>query len=188
MLTRVVRGSYLITVGLTFAIQGVIALQDPDYWEPVTRLDYAAVWTYSLALLLLAPALLILVREAQAGQTAITVAWIMSGAAVLTAVANAIEDAFDLKGMGVFYLLGIMPVLFGQIVLVVSLFKGDRKAFALVPLFTLLGWFGINAGGGVVIGVTWAAFGILILVGRSTQSTTASDTTSWPTPSPTGPA
>jgi hypothetical protein len=72
---RVVQGLYLIVVGIAFSVRGVIALQDPDFWEPVTDLDYAAIWTHSLALLLVAPALVILVRQAQAGSAATAVAW-----------------------------------------------------------------------------------------------------------------
>jgi hypothetical protein len=52
---------YLVVVGLAFGVRGVISFQDPDYWEPVTVLDYASIWTYSLALVLAGPALMILV-------------------------------------------------------------------------------------------------------------------------------
>ena len=169
----VVQGVYLIAVGIAFGVRGVITLQDPVYSEPVTGLDYAAVWTYSLALLLAGPAFVILVRQARAGRAASNLAWIMAGAAVLTAVANAVEDGFDQEGFGVLYIAASLPFFFGQVVLAILLGVGDRKAFALVPALTFLGVLAFNWGGGILIGLTWAVFGLLVLVGRTTQASMA---------------
>jgi hypothetical protein len=168
-----VQGVYLIAVGIAFGVCGVITLQDPIYWEPVTGLDHAAVWTYSLALLLAGPALVILARQARAGRAASYLAWIMAGAAVIAAVANAIEDGFDQEGFGVLYIAGSLPFVFGQVVLAIMLGVGDRKAFALVPTLTFLGLVAFNSGGGILIGLTWAAFGLLVLVGRTTPTSIA---------------
>ena len=75
----VIQGAYLIAVGIAFGVCGVITLQDPVYWgTSSTRLDHAAVWTYSLALLLAGPALIILVRQARAALVATNLAWIMA--------------------------------------------------------------------------------------------------------------
>jgi hypothetical protein len=178
---RVVQGLYLIVVGIAFSVRGAIALQDPDFWEPVTDLDYAAVWTHSLALMLVAPALVILVRRSRAGSAATIVALVSAGAAVVTAVANAIEDGFDLEGFGTLYVLAILPFLFGLIVLAILLFRGDHAAFGFVPLLTILGLFAYDAGGGIVIGATWVVFGILVLVGRTAPASMAEG-------SPVGPA
>ena len=177
---RVVQGLYLIVVGIVFSVRGLIALQDPDFWEPVTDLDYAAIWTHSLAFLLVAPALVILVRQAQAGSAATAVAWVIAWAAVLTAVANAIEDGFDLEGFGTLYVLAILPFLFGQILLAFLLFRGDHKAFGLVPMLTILGLFAYDAGGGIVIGATWVVFGILVLVGRAARASIVEGSTVGP--------
>ena len=164
---QVVGGVYLILVGVAFGALGVISLQDPDYWEPVTVLDYASIWTYSLALVLAGPALIILVRQARAGQGATALAWIIAGAAILTGVADAIEDGFDQEAFGVLYLAGVTPFFLGQILLAILLGLGDRRAFALVPMFTFLGALAFNQGGGILIGATWAVFGILVLTGRT---------------------
>jgi hypothetical protein len=40
---RVVQDVYLLVVGVAFGVRGVISLQDPDYWEPVTVLGHAAI-------------------------------------------------------------------------------------------------------------------------------------------------
>jgi hypothetical protein len=170
---RVVQGLYLIVVGIAFGVQGVIMLQDPDYWEPVTDLDHAAIWAYSLALLLAGPAFVILVRQARASRAAFNLAWILAGAAALTAVANAVEDGFDVQGFGVLYIVGALPFFFGQAVLAVVLSAGDRKAFAVVPALTFLGGLAINKGGGILIGATWAVFGIVVLVGRTAPGSMA---------------
>jgi hypothetical protein len=164
---RVVQGVYLIVVGVAFGVWGVISLQDPDYWEPVTLLDHASIWTYSLAFVLAGPALIILVRQARAGEGATAVAWIMAAAAVLTGVANAIEDGFDQEAFGVLYLAGVTPFFLGQILLAILLGLGERRAFALVPMFTFLGATAVDRGSFIVIGVTWAVFGILVLSGRT---------------------
>ena len=169
----VIQGVYLIAVGIAFGVCGVITLQDPVYWEPVTRLDHAAVWTYSLALLLAGPALVILVRQARAARAATTLAWIMAGAAVLTAVANAIEDGFDQEGFAVLYIVGSLPFVFGQVVLAILLGVGDQKAFAFVPVLTFLGLVAFTSGGSILIGLTWAIFGLLVLVGRTTPASKA---------------
>jgi len=163
----VVQSVYLITVGVAFGVVGVISLQDPNYWEPVTVLDHASVWTYSLAYVLAGPALIILVRQAGAGDGATALAWIVAAAAILTGVANAIEDGFDQEAFGVLYLAGVTPFFLGQILLAILLALGDRKAFALVPLFTFLGATAVDRGSFILIGVTWAVFGILVLVGRT---------------------
>ena len=50
--------------------------------------------------------------------------------------------------------------------LAILLGVGDRKAFALVPALTFLGVVAFTSGGGILIGLTWAVFGLLVLVGR----------------------
>ena len=49
-LSRIV---WLVT-GATWAARSLLERADPDYWDPVTTLDWSAVWTFSAALLLLA--------------------------------------------------------------------------------------------------------------------------------------
>jgi hypothetical protein len=87
-------------------------------------------------------------------------------AAILTGVANAIEDGFDQEAFGMLYLAGVTPFFLGQILLAILLGLGDRRAFALVPMFTFLGSFAVDQGGFILIGATWAVFGILVLAGR----------------------
>lgn len=165
--TRLIQGLYLVVVGIAFAIRGVIALGNPDFWDAVSVFDYASVWTHSLALLLVAPALIILVRRAQAGRAATVVAWIMAAGAALSAVANGIEDGLHLKDFGTLYVLGALAFAYGMILLAVLLGHGVRKAFALVPALTFVGGLAYDSGGGLLVGATWAIFGLLVMTGRT---------------------
>lgn len=165
--SRAAQGLYLIAVGIAFGGVGLIMLGDPQYWDAITAFDYAAVWAHSLALLLAAPALIILVRQAQAGKPATVVAWIVAAGALLSAAANVIEDALHLKDFGTLYVLGAVPFAYGMPVLAILLALGERKAFALVPALTFVGLLAYSAGGGILIGATWAIFGVLIMTGRT---------------------
>lgn len=160
-------GAYLVCVGAAWAIGGAIATQGPEYWDAVTALDYAAVWTYSLALLMSAPALVILVRQAHAGRAATIVAWLMAVAAVATSMANAIEDGLHLKAFSTLYIVGAVPLFYGLLLLALLLGMGARKRFALIPLLMFVGTLANASGGGILIGATWAVFGALVLTGRT---------------------
>ena len=170
--SRRFQGLYLIVVGVAFAVRGAIALGDPDFLDANTAYDYAAVWTHSLALLLVAPALIVLVRRAQAGRAATVVAWIMAAGAVLSAVANGIEDGLHLKDFGALYVLGAVPFFYGMVVLAVLLGLGARKAFAIVPALVFIGSLAYDSGGGILIGATWAVFGLLVMTGRTEPAST----------------
>ena len=165
--SRSIQGLYLVLVGVVFVVEGVIILGHPTYWDAVTPLDYAAVWTHSLVLLMAAPALIILVRQAQAGGAATAVAWVMAGGAVVSAIANAIEDAFHVEGFGALYIIGALPYAYGTFLLAILLALGPRKAFALVPAVTALGLLATDGGGSILVGLAWAVFGVLVLLGRS---------------------
>ena len=175
---RSIQGLYLVVVGIAFAVRGVIALGDPDFWNAVSAFDYAAVWTHSLALLLIAPALIILVHQARAGRAAIVVASIMAAGAVLCAVANGIEDGLHRKDFGTLYVLGAIPFYYGMLVLAVLLGLGTRKAFAVVPALTFVGGLAYDSGGGLLIGATWAAVGLLVLTGRPGSNATIQERSS----------
>jgi hypothetical protein len=164
---RVVQGAYLLVVGVSWCAYGAIVLQDPDYWDPVTVLDHASIWMYSLSLVLAGPAFIILVRQARAGEGAAAIAWILAVAGLVTGVGNAIEDGFDQEAFGTVYLAGVTPFFLGQIILAILLGLGERKAYALVPLLTFGGALFFEQGGPILTGLTWIVFGILVLAGRT---------------------
>jgi hypothetical protein len=172
------QGPFLVLVGIVWATRGLIGLTDADFWNAATLLDYASVWTYSLALLLIAPALLILVRQAKSGRAATLLAWVVAGGAVLAAVANGIEDGLGYKEFGEQYVLGASIVGFGLIALTALMVFGRRKIFTLVPTLTVVGLLAFSVGGGFLIAATWATFGALVMTGRTE---TAGETAAMPT-------
>lgn len=160
------RGRILTLVGIAFAARALIGLTGADFWSASTALDYASVWTYSLALLLIAPAILILVRLAASGRIATVAASVVASGAILAAVANGIEDGLGYKDFGELYLLGATILVFALIALAAVMVFGRRKVFALVPTLTVVGLFAFSEGGGFLIGATWTIVGVLVLTGR----------------------
>ena len=160
-------GLLLVLVGIAWAIRALIGLTDADFWNATTLLDYASVWTYSLAVLLIAPALLILIRQAKSGRAATLVAWVVAAGAILAAVANGIEDGLGYKEFGAQYVLGASIVGLGLIALAALMASGRRKIFALVPTLTVAGLLAFSVGGGFLIAATWAVFGVLVATGRT---------------------
>ncbi len=172
------QGPFLVLVGIAWATRALIGLTHADFWNAATLLDYASVWTYSLALLLIAPALLILVRQARSGRAATLVAWVVAAGAILAAVANGIEDGFGYKDFGEPYVLGASILVFGLIALAALMVFGRRKIFTLVPTLTVVGLLAFSVGGGFLIAATWATLGALVMAGRTedTQETAAMPT------------
>ena len=161
------QGLFLVLVGIAWATRALIGLTDADFWNATTLLDYASVWTYSLALLLIAPALLILIRQAKSGRAATLVAWVVAAGAILAAVANGIEDGLGYKEFGAQYVLGVSIVGLGLIALAALMAFGRRKTLALVPTLTVAGLLAFSVGGGFLIAATWAVLGALVATGRT---------------------
>jgi hypothetical protein len=129
-------------------------LAHPDYWDPVTSLDWLAIWSYSLAFALLALTVPLLAHDSRAGRPVDVTAVAVSLAAALASVANVVEDAFAVTGASTFYVIGALGTLIGLIALCVGLWLGRRRASALVVLLILIGVTGM------VVGMGW-----LVLVG-----------------------
>lgn len=161
------QGLFLVLVGIAWATRALIGLTDADFWNAITLLDYASVWTYSLAVLLIAPALLILIRQAKSGRAATLVAWVVAAGAILAAVANGIEDGLGYKEFGAQYVLGASIVGLGLIALAALMASGRRKIFAIVPTLTVAGLLAFSVGGGFLIAATWAVLGVLVATGRT---------------------
>lgn len=126
----------------------------PQYWDPVTSLDWLAVWSYSLAFALLALAIALLARDSRAGRFVDAMAVAASSAAALAAVGNVIEDAFGVGGASTFYVIGALGTLAGLIVLAASLWIRRSRSAALAAALIAVGM------PGMVVGMGW-----LVLVG-----------------------
>lgn len=115
-------GSRLITVILTGVAWTAISMQHvllhPEFWDPVTLSDYVAVYSFSVALLLLALSLLIFRELAPAGVVNVPALLVVAaGGFVVAGVANMLEDGLGFRGFGPVYVLG---VLVGVVVLLIA--------------------------------------------------------------------
>lgn len=142
-----------VAMGLAVAGRTLLEFAQPQYYDPVTTLDYVAVWSFSLALGLLALAIVLLARDAQAGRLTTVVAIVTGSAAALAAVANSIEDGIGLPAFASLYVPAAMITMVGLPAFAVLLAREGRRRAAIVA-----GWW--CAVTGVSLG-----FGVLVLVG-----------------------
>jgi hypothetical protein len=141
---------YLL-LGLAVAGRSLLEITvAPDYWDPRTLVDHLAVWSYSLCFLALALALLRLVRDASPTRLATGLAWLTAGAALLTAVANAVEDAFGVTWWGSLYVASVLTTVVGLLVLGGTLWIKGEGRWAIVVTCWLIGFAGITVGLGFV--------------------------------------
>ena len=148
--------SAFAVVGALGVVRGGIGYAHPAYWEPTTRLDWAAIMTFSALLATLAFAMLLVANEQRGvGRWALLVG---AAGAALASVANALEDGLGLSRFGYPFAAGtallVIGLLTGGILLSVSrtgsrwlglLFLGDVAALALA----------FDNTGLVALGSTW---------------------------------
>lgn len=80
--------------GVFWAISAVIEAQDPNPFDPVTTLDFAAVWTYSLVLVLSAIVAWGLVPPARTDRALAVIGGIVATGFVAAGVATLIASAW----------------------------------------------------------------------------------------------
>ena len=137
---------WLLT-GAVWATRSVVGFADPDYWNPITTLDWAAVWLFSACWLTLGPAVILLGRLVPARPVR-AVAAVVAIAALLAGVANGIEDGFGVKSWGTFYVLGSMTAWLGWLALVVTFARAGRSRLAWLAGGLFVGFLLFNVGGG----------------------------------------
>lgn len=141
---------WLLT-GVVWAAHSLIGFADPNYWDPVTALDWSAVWVFSAALLLLAPSVLLLGRLASSRESMIAATVVASGA-VVAGVANAVEDGLGVEAVGVLYVIGILTAGFALLwPLAVTLGKAGSSRLAMLSVALFVGVVLATLGGGVVV-------------------------------------
>jgi hypothetical protein len=145
---------YLAT-GLVWTGRSLLEIvAHPDYWEPVTIIDWVAVWSYSLAFGLLALALPLLARDARAGRLVMFTSLTVGVAAALAAVGNVVEDAFEVAGASTVYVIGALGTLIGLLVFAAALLIARRPKAALLAGLIAVG-----------IATMTIGLGFLVLVG-----------------------
>lgn len=148
-MTVVSRMIWLLTGG-AWAGRSLIAFADPDYWDPVTVLDWTAVWLYSAALLLFAPSLVLLGRLATS-RSVMTFAAISAIGALVAGGANAIEDGFSVAIGGTLYVVGFMTMWLALLPLAVTLYRAPCSRLAGLSVLLFVGVLLFNLGGGLLI-------------------------------------
>lgn len=146
VLSRIV---WLLT-GLAWATRSTMEFASPDYWEPVTTLDWASIWLYSIAWLLMAPSVLLIARLAPT-RSVVVVAVIASIGAVMAGGANAVEDGLGVSSMGTWYVIGFMAGWLALPVLALALVRAHRVRLAGLVLAVFGGIVLLNIGGGLIV-------------------------------------
>lgn len=145
---------YLAT-GLTWAGRTLLEFARPAYYDPVTTLDFVAVWSFSCALGLLAVAVPLLARDADAGRLTMVVAIVTGSSSALAAVANGIEDGIGLAAFASLYVPAVLAALVALILTALLLAReGRRRAATVAGLWCAIA--GLSFG-----------FGVLVLVGSA---------------------
>ena len=136
-----------VALGLTWTSRSVLGvIADPEYYHPVTTVDWIAVWSYSVALALAAVTVPLLARDAGGGQGATAIARVAGAGALLAAVANGIEDGVGIASWGAIYVVGTMTMALSLIALAAVLKAGRRPRQAAVAMLWLLGFATVNVG------------------------------------------
>lgn len=139
-----------VVTGAVWATRSLLEFAHPDYWNPVTALDWSAVWLYSAAWLLTAPSVLLLGRLASPRQ-AMTVAAVVAIGALLAGGANAIEDGFGVKALGTLYVVGFMTAWLALLPLAVTFWQARYSRLAGLSVALFFGVMLFTVGGGVVV-------------------------------------
>ncbi len=158
-MTNVLSAILVVAFGIAWAIRSAIGLQGPEYWDPVTDLDYAAVWWFSIALALSAAVIWLVGWLARADRWSIRIAFVVGAGLLLAAGANAFEDGLGMKWVGTIYVAGAIVGMYGLFVLAARLAVADARGLAAVALGTVLGgMFHGSIGGFVVLAMSlWLA-------------------------------
>jgi MFS family permease len=148
-----VRALWILLVlawGVAWAIVTVISRQGPRYWDAVTALDFAAVWSYSVALTLSAGVVWLTGWLARGRRLAAPIAVLVGAGLLLTAGANAVEDGFGVKSFGTLYVIGAVIGFYGSVLLAASYAVARAPLLALVAVATGIGAMLIASVGGFI--------------------------------------
>jgi hypothetical protein len=135
--------------GGVWAARSLVEFADPDYWDPVTTLDWTAVWLFSAALLGMAASVLLLGRLAPSRGVTI-VARLVALAAVAAGVANGVEDGLGASAFGTVYIIGFLTMWLGLLALAVSFGVAGQPRLSGLSVALFLGVMLFMVGGGVV--------------------------------------
>ena len=170
-----------LATGLVFGARSLIEFAHPDYWEPATTLDWSAVWLTSLGWILFAPAVLLLGRLAPTRAVTV-VSIVVAIGALMTGLANGIEDGFDVQAFGLFYIIGILTAGLGLLPLASAFASARRPRLMWLSLLLFVGILMTTIGGGVLMAI---GLGSVALAPQWYQRVSATTATTAAEPEPT---
>ena len=111
------RLAWLVAGGL-WAARSLIGFQNPEYWNPVTTLDFVSIWLFSACFLALA---MFLIARLAPVRAVYAIAAVVALTAVGAGIANGAEDGLDVRWAGTLYVLGSLTTFFGTLALGIAL-------------------------------------------------------------------
>ena len=127
-----------VATGIAWSIRSFLELFGPEYFDPAVAIDYAAVWSYTIALSLTAVSVTLLARLAPSRVTGV-IAGVTAAGGGLAAAANVLEDAFAVHWMGTTYLAGFLIMWGGLLALVISTAVSGYRRIAVLFLVLFAG-------------------------------------------------
>lgn len=149
-----------VLTGLAWAGHSLMAFTSPDYWDPVTALDWASIWMYSLAWLLTAPTVLLIARLAPTRAVQVC-AVVASVGAVVAGGANAAEDGIGVSSMGTWYVIGFFTAWLAIAALAGTLHRVGRHRLGWCVAGLFGGIFLMLMGGGLIMLVALGALAVI---------------------------
>jgi len=141
----------VLSWGVAWAIVTYISRLGPRYWDAVTALDFAAVWSYSTALTLSTGVVWLTGWLARARRPVAWLAVVIGAGLLVAAVANAVEDGFALKSFGTMYVIGAVIGGYGSFILAAAYAVGRAPVLAVVALATSVGAILVASVGGFLV-------------------------------------
>jgi hypothetical protein len=146
-----------LSTGVTWTARSLLEIvAHPDYWDPVSAIDWAAVWVYSLAWVLLAATLVGAAIRSGSGTTVRVFGGIAAVTALVTGVANGIEDGLRLNWISTVYVLGALGTVGTMVAFAVALGLSGRPRWLVAILLMVPGIVAMSFG-----------FGVLVLIGAA---------------------
>jgi hypothetical protein len=136
--------------GVLWAAASLVLFAHPDYWDPVTALDWTAVWLYSAAWLMLAASVLLLARLVDSREVKVATTIVAIGA-IAAGVANGVEDGLGASSFGSLYVLGFMVGWLGLLGLATTFFRAAHVRLAGLSVVIFVGVASITLGGGGIV-------------------------------------
>ncbi|MEO8461772.1 MAG: hypothetical protein ABI555_01050 [Chloroflexota bacterium] len=135
--------------GIAWAVSGLLFFSDADIWDPTRLVDFAAIWAYSVAWVLLAPAVILLARIGTSRARA--VAAVCATGCLATGIANGVEDGLGVAWAGTIYVVGFFVGMLALLRLATTLWQTGFRRLAAIVVALFLGIFSLKFGGGFLL-------------------------------------